>query len=138
MAQTSKSPGSSPTSRRGFLRGLTTLPLIGGSVALVGAPSAVAGAPSKRELVAYATFLEGERRMLRWELMQMLGLAVEDFKHISFTPGDYHFPQRGSYLDVPTPSTRARLVLASVGAAPEPQGGNVWIHQQIWCPDPAI
>ena len=31
-----------PTSRRSFLSGLATLPLIGGSVALIGAPSAVA------------------------------------------------------------------------------------------------
>ena len=43
-----------PASRRGFLRGLTTLPLIGGGVALIGAPSAVAEPVTRSMLETYS------------------------------------------------------------------------------------
>ena len=47
--------------RRAFLRGLATLPLIGGSVALIGNPTAAA-VPATPELLAdYADFLGLER-----------------------------------------------------------------------------
>lgn len=58
---------SGPASRRGFLSGLATLPLIGGSVALIGSPSAVAEPLNQRLLDAYDEFLDGERRALKWE-----------------------------------------------------------------------
>nr|WP_137830870.1 hypothetical protein [Methylobacterium sp. L1A1] len=49
-------------SRRGFLRGLTTLPLIGGGVALIGAPSAVAEPCTDATLDAYVALLAHEHR----------------------------------------------------------------------------
>ena len=51
-----------PASRRGFLRGLTLLPLVGGSVALIGAPSAVAGVPSPECVETYLAWLHYEQR----------------------------------------------------------------------------
>ncbi|KQP53653.1 hypothetical protein ASF39_19920 [Methylobacterium sp. Leaf108] len=56
-----------PASRRGFPRGLTTLPLIGGSVALIVAPSAVAAPITDDLLDSYDAWLEYERRWLQWE-----------------------------------------------------------------------
>ncbi len=53
-----------PANRRSFLRGLTTLPLIGGGIALIGAPSAVAQPVSTGLLMAYDEWLFMERRML--------------------------------------------------------------------------
>ncbi|WP_419830628.1 hypothetical protein [Methylobacterium sp.] len=55
-----------PASRRGFLRGLTTLPLIGGSVALIGAPSAVAASITPGMLATYSAWLDIERRALHY------------------------------------------------------------------------
>jgi hypothetical protein len=55
-------------SRRGFLRGLTTLPLIGGGITLIGQPTAVAE-PVTRELVMnYHSWRQGEHWALSWEL----------------------------------------------------------------------
>lgn len=53
---------SGPGSRRGFLRSLVSLPLIGGGVTLIGAPSAVAIPPSDEVLEAYIGFLAHEHR----------------------------------------------------------------------------
>ena len=50
--------------RRAFLNQLVTLPLIGGSVALIGQPTAVAEPPSVLVLEAYKTWLDNERRWL--------------------------------------------------------------------------
>lgn len=55
-------------SRRGFLRGLATLPLIGGSVTLIGSPSASAVPVTKALVDSYDAWLEYERRLLQWEL----------------------------------------------------------------------
>ncbi len=54
--------------RRTFLRGLTSLPLIGGSVALIGAPSAVAEPATLPMLLQYANWLFYERRLLCREI----------------------------------------------------------------------
>ena len=43
--------------RRGFLRGLASLPLIGGSVALIGQPTKAAGPVTQAMLADYADFL---------------------------------------------------------------------------------
>lgn len=48
-----------PSSRRGFLRGLTRLPLIGGGVALIGAPTAVAEPLTPALLDSYEAWLDG-------------------------------------------------------------------------------
>lgn len=110
---------SGPDTRRGFLRGLASLPLIGGGVALVGSPTAVDVEVSTALLANYATFLEGELRMLRYEIEKRLEWPAGALDQFAMTPGDFHFPRKGSWLDVPQPSTRAALVLATVGAPME-------------------
>lgn len=59
---------SEPMPRRGFLAGLARLPLLGGSVALVGQPRAVAQPVTLDMLEAYKTWLFYERRVLAWEM----------------------------------------------------------------------
>jgi hypothetical protein len=54
--------------RRGFLRGLVTLPLIGGGVSLIGAPSAVAEPITPALLAAYRRWLEMEQYLLFEEI----------------------------------------------------------------------
>jgi hypothetical protein len=54
--------------RRGFLRGLASLPLIGGSAALIGQPTAVAQPVTPDLLEAYKAFLHFEYRFLTWEM----------------------------------------------------------------------
>ena len=114
--------------RRAFLRGLASLPLIGGGVTLIGNPTAAA-VPASRELLhSYASWLHFERRMvfselaghdsrLRRELER--GVGGSDMK----SPGDqWHFQwatpgTRGpaGWIDAPQPSTRAAVVLSAVG-----------------------
>ena len=53
---------SAPAGRRGFLRGLVSLPLIGGGVTLIGAPSAVAGTPPRQCVDSYMAWLHTEFR----------------------------------------------------------------------------
>jgi hypothetical protein len=53
--------------RRGFLRGLATLPLIGGSVAILGKPTATAVPVTDDLLTAYDEWLDMERSWLRFE-----------------------------------------------------------------------
>ena len=56
------------SARRGFLRSLVSLPLLGGGVALIGAPHAVAEPITTGLLDAYDRFLAAERNFLRDEL----------------------------------------------------------------------
>ena len=63
----SANPIARPRSRRGFLSGLTSLPLVGGGVALIGNPTAAAEAITPKLLDAYDTWLFYERRFLRYE-----------------------------------------------------------------------
>lgn len=54
--------------RRTFLRGLVALPLIGGSIELIGAPRAVAEPLTVEMAEAYKTFLHYEYRFLIWDM----------------------------------------------------------------------
>jgi hypothetical protein len=54
--------------RRGFLRGLVTLPLIGGGLSLIGAPSAVAEPVTPALLAAYRRWLQMEQYLLFEEM----------------------------------------------------------------------
>lgn len=119
-----------PSSRRGFLRGLTRLPLIGGGVALIGAPTAVAEPLTPALLDSYEAWLDGERRFLRWERSRR-GLAggaspgaecvwyiPESGQVFDYLPADnaghrWHFSDDPRVLQ--QPSARAALVLATVG-----------------------
>ncbi|MGU3537754.1 hypothetical protein [Methylobacterium sp. A54F] len=108
---------SGPASRRRFLRGLTTLPLIGGSVALIGTPSAVAEPVTKDLLIAYADWLLLERRILLRELIpDAASRARATDTCLSGSRTDaFHIPPDGDWRAVPKPSTRAALVLSAVG-----------------------
>ena len=53
--------------RRAFLRGLASLPLIGGSIALIGRPTGAAVPITDNLLDAYGTWLHYERNWLQWE-----------------------------------------------------------------------
>ena len=53
--------------RRSFLRGLASLPMIGGGVALIGQPTAAAVPVTDKLLDSYATWLHYERNWLQWE-----------------------------------------------------------------------
>src|SRR5215203_3733402 len=53
--------------RRGFLRGLVSLPLIGGGVTLIGSPTAAAVPVTKELLDSYDAWLFYERRYLHFE-----------------------------------------------------------------------
>jgi hypothetical protein len=105
---------SGPASRRGFLRGLTTLPLIGGSVSLIGQPTAVAASPSRGLLLAYNEWLFMERRLLCKEAWP--GTGAEHFVPVNTGASDFHIPPYpASWTELPQPSTRAALVLSAVG-----------------------
>lgn len=99
---------SGPASRRGFLSGLATLPLIGGSVALIGSPSAVAEPISARLLTDYETWLACELHQLSREVHPESPVHYMSL----YTPAwDWHDER----VDLVRPSTRAALVLSAVG-----------------------
>lgn len=114
---------SAPASRRGFLSGLATLPLIGGSVALIGTPSAAAVPVTDAFLDSYDCWLEYERRWLQWErygnreTIHRLSLPFrsdiagwEAYDQIPMANGGARF-----HGDAPKAETRAALVLSTVG-----------------------
>ena len=70
---------SGPLARRGFLRGLAALPLVGGAVTLIGQPTAAAVLATPELLEAYRNWLHMERRMLAWEMAEgdAVPLALE-------------------------------------------------------------
>lgn len=110
--------------RRSFLRGLATLPMIGGSVALIGSPSAAAVPVTDELLRNYDCFLAWERRKL---VQQVYGLAfVErepDWFPVPYPAMQWHYPMLGE-APCPPIETRAAVVLAAVGC-PLTRGFNV-------------
>jgi hypothetical protein len=112
--------------RRGFLRQLASLPLIGGGVSIIGSPRGVAEPVTENLMQAYKTWLHYEHRLLSREISELPELvayygdrrrsfnAIEPL--ISFVDigeaRNYHFPSAGHR---PSPSTRAALVLSAVG-----------------------
>lgn len=126
---------SSPTDRRGFLRGLVSLPLIGGSVALVGRPTAAAVPVSDALLERYHAWLsyehkeahlEVERRRAERHLIEMYGgldrhraFLAEREVYTRQHPAMYWFPDApdivSSVMSAPA-STRAAVVLSAAGA----------------------
>jgi hypothetical protein len=108
------------TGRRGFLRGLAALPLIGGGVTLIGNPTAAAVPVSRVLLHAYGQWLHMERRILlhemypdpeqrRWaNMLSPVGCnRGVDLYHLPSSPMDWR--------TIPQPSSRAAAVLATVG-----------------------
>lgn len=112
-----------PGSRRGFLRGLVTLPLIGGGVTLIGAPSAVAEPVTDRLMREYHDWLMFERNEVTREIEagspSRFGLDC-----IRGSAWRWHLARGERRPDgngvmmgdgVSFPSTRAALVLSAVG-----------------------
>jgi hypothetical protein len=108
---------SNDQTRRGLLRGLISLPLIGGGVTLIGSPTAVAEPVTPRLLQEYAQWLWLEQRRC---VDEMLGQGTQDGLWGACTsPGPAWHWHRHSHgleggLPVP-PSTRAAIVLSAVG-----------------------
>ena len=102
--------------RRAFLRGLATLPLIGGGVTLIGQPKAVAEPASALALAHYANWLLIERRVLCYELAKGdIGKAMVLAAAEAGPQPDFHCPPGAHWTTRPMPSSRALLVMATVG-----------------------
>ena len=115
---------SAPANRRGFLRNLVSLPMIGGGVTLIGAPSAVAQPVTTGLLMAYNEWLFMERRLLCEEQ------GIEEGNGRYFVPTNtgahtFHWDGPGGWQAPGNrPSTRAALVLSAVGC--EWEGRGIW------------
>lgn len=108
-----------PNSRRGFLRGLTMLPLVGGGVTLIGAPSAVAEPVTRELLFAYSSWLRVERNRVHDELWPEEDAALRAASALPFQldpdTAFYVPPLAPSALGSEPASSRAALVLSTVG-----------------------
>lgn len=115
-----------PGSRRGFLRGLASLPLIGGAMALIGAPVAVAEPRTREQLTRYLAWLANEHAAALLELRYGLGDSSDvDWigDHAGWASNRletplYWFPDAPDVeraVIAARPSTRAAIVMAAVG-----------------------
>lgn len=111
--------------RRGFLRELVSLPLIGGGLTLIGNPTAAAVPVSQELLHSYKSWLHFEHRMLSFELANYdleTAQFIESY-HVANNEGAaWHFQWAvpgsqgpAGWINAPQPSTRAALVLSAVG-----------------------
>lgn len=101
-----------PASRRAFLSGLVSLPLIGGGVTLIGSPIAVAEPASDRLLREYANWLAYERFHAQKEAY---GDDCGDWYSLYGAAYRWHEARGNRQQSFVPPSTRAALVLATVG-----------------------
>lgn len=108
-----------PANRRGFLRGLVSLPLIGGGVTLIGSPTAVAEPVTRQLLERYSEWLRMERNSIHQELFP----GCDQFALWCSASAARYRPEQEFYIP-PAPasweqaasaSTRAALVLSTVG-----------------------
>jgi hypothetical protein len=101
-------------SRRGFLRGLASLPLIGGAVTVIGNPTQAAEPPTEMMQNAYIAFLAHEHRQA---LQDRFSFTDWTGTYQPVTPMEW-FPD---YQEVETlvtgarPLSRAAVVLSAVG-----------------------
>lgn len=100
---------SGPSSRRGFLRGLTTLPLIGGGVALIGNPTAAAVPVTGQTVATYLTWLHYEFRYVSW------GCGQPGYVPMLNHGAAFHDRERSVALAARAAIHRAPVVLATVG-----------------------
>ena len=107
--------------RRAFLQGLASLPLIGGSVGIIGNPTAVALPATQQAAFEYQDWLAWEHRRICEELYGAeMAHDAQCCKY--FTTNAYRW-HRGIRPDLrsrepywsPPPSSRAALVLSTVG-----------------------
>lgn len=109
--------------RRGFLRGLAALPLIGGGVTLIGAPTQAAILPSRELLERYRMWIAAEHAEVHAEMTRWNYPPDEFSNHRERLTREwgrdlYHQPI-DELVDLTVrsarPSTRAAVVLAAVG-----------------------
>lgn len=117
--------------RRGFLRGLVSLPLIGGGLTLIGSPTAAAVPVTPDLLEGYKTWLHYESRFLAWEMadrpdvIERYQLAAEPHKiprYETIRGCILHAGNCADQRDDEPPSTRAAVVLSAVGRSPHKHG----------------
>lgn len=125
--------------RRGFLRGLASLPLVGGGLTLIGRPTAAAVPVTDALLARYHAFVAWEHRETYVEIQRrtaerLLSQWVADPRPDQYPvspnfpalyaaearrhPPMYHFPEEPTVVPVVTgapPSSRAAVVLAAIG-----------------------
>lgn len=109
---------SAPHDRRGFLRGLVTLPLLGGGVTLIGQPTGVAEPATRRLLIGYSEWLRVERQLLHDEMFPTADPEAREFLSeggSSWVDRFFVPPGPMSWRDLPQPSARDALVLSAVG-----------------------
>jgi hypothetical protein len=113
-------------SRRGFLRQLCTLPMIGGGVTLIGRPTAVDIPVTKGLLEQYAAWLAREHEHTVLELAQSIpgSSAALIQRRREFVECLPLWGLRGEERPGPWPSTRAAVVLSAAGV-PISGGRNV-------------
>ena len=100
--------------RRTFLRGLASLPLIGGGVTLIGNPTAAAVPVTSELMQTYRTWLHYEHRFTTWEVAKgdsRLFRELLNSHELDNPAGDYHDTSG------PAASTRAAVVLSAVGCS---------------------
>jgi hypothetical protein len=101
--------------RRGILRGLAALPLVGGSVTLIGQPTASAEPVTQELLLNYNQWLWAERRVLCSHL-EPHGYELWRNPPGDNTAGAYHAVDKiGRLLPDKGPLDRAAIVLSAVG-----------------------
>ncbi|SFM10075.1 hypothetical protein [Methylobacterium pseudosasicola] len=115
---------SGPSNRRGFLRGLTTLPLIGGSVALIGSPVRAAQPVTPGMLATYSTWLHYEQRAIQSAVVGMEGGTFIP----CLNPGShYHFDEYDKERFALDAQLRASVVLSAVGCPlTSAEAENAW------------
>ena len=115
-------------SRRGLLRGLATLPLIGGSVALIGKPTAVAVPMTLPLIDRYVAWLAAEHAAaivaheeLHYPHLVGTGSLEQRWNRqpMFWFPDD---PVAHANVRATSPATRAAIVLSAVGC---PLAGEV-------------
>ena len=105
----------SRAARRGFLSSLAGLPLIGGSVALIGSPTRADVVVTPELLATYDTFLDLERRHQNWERANGNGDEFRALMGMTFLDnpaGSYDFV--GNHGGI-APSARAAVLLSAAG-----------------------
>ena len=127
-------PASTPA-RRGFLRGLLALPLVGGAVLFIGSPSAVAEPITDAALDSYVAFLAHEHRAALAErtiraaerhvargiasgMPCRPGYLAEVRERAWQAPAMFYFPDAPvveSVIAGANPSARAAIVLSAIG-----------------------
>lgn len=108
-----------PHDRRGFLRGLASLPLIGGSVALIGSPSAAAVPVTDALLRRYVTFVAREHAAVLREIAERVTPHRFEPGQPTWCPPLQWMPDIDIDMQITmegaAPSTRAAVVLSAAG-----------------------